>query len=97
MTCLVSLVESWEDLEEYANWCRHGAYQLRETVDGVEIRVVVGRYGYLKNFKDLQDPALKRILGFCRTEGFVKVLGSVPDELFFASHKETVSSADRAQ
>jgi len=81
-------VESWEDIEEYANWCRYGAYQTREIMDGVEIRVVVGRFGYKKSFKDVQDQALKRILGFCKSGGFIKVLGNVPDDLFFTTHRE---------
>jgi hypothetical protein len=85
---LVSLVESWEDLEEYAKWCRYGSYQTRETIVGIEIRVVIGRFGYAKDFKDKQDPLLSRILDFCKTEGFIKVLGNVPDEFFFSLHKE---------
>lgn len=82
---MVSLVESWEDIEEYSKWCRYGAYQIRDTVEGVEVRVVVGRFGYVKRFKDKQNQTLKRILGFCKAEGFIKVLGSVPDDLFFTS------------
>jgi len=47
-------VESWEDLEEYAKWCRTGAYQMRETVEGIEVRVVIGKYGYVKCFRERQ-------------------------------------------
>lgn len=86
---MVSLVEAWEDIEEYAKFCRYGAYQTRETLDGVEIRVVVGKFGYVKIFRDSQDQNLKRILNFCKAEGFIKVLGNVPDELFFTSRIET--------
>lgn len=85
---MVNLVEDWESLEEYAQWCRYGAYQTRDVVDGVEIRVTMGRFGYVKTFKDPQDQLLKRILGFCKAEGFIKVMGSIPDELFFTSHRE---------
>ena len=85
---MVSLVESWEDIEEYAHWCRYGAYQTREIMNGVEIRVVVGKFAFKKSFKDTQDQALKRILGFCKAEGFIKVLGNVPDDLFFTTHRE---------
>jgi len=84
----VNLVEEWESLEEYAHWCRYGAYQTRDTVDGVEVRVVVGKFGYVNTFKNQQDQLLKRILGFCKTEGFINVLGSIPDELFFTSHRD---------
>jgi len=85
---LVSLVECWEDLEEYAKWCRTGAYQTRETGEGVEIRVVIGKYGYVGSFKESKDPLYSRILEFCETEGLIKVLGNVPDEYFFSLHKE---------
>lgn len=85
---MVNLVEDWESLEDYARWCRYGAYQTRDAVDGLEIRVVVGKFGFVKTFKDSQDPLLKRILSFCKAEGFIKVSGSVPEELFFTSHRE---------
>ena len=85
---LVSLVESWEDLEEYAKWCRYGSYQTRETVSGIEIRVVIGRFGYINTFKDTNDPVLNHILGFCKVEGFIKVLGNIPDDLFYSLHKD---------
>jgi len=84
---LVDLVKNWEDIEEHARWCRHGAYQLRKTVDGVEVRVVVGRYGYINVFDDENDDLLKRIIKFCENEGFVEILSSVPAEIFFVSHK----------
>lgn len=57
-------------------------------MDGVEVCVVVGKFSYMKRFKDAQDERLKRILGFCKAEGFIKVLRNIPDELFFSSHKE---------
>ncbi len=85
---MVSLVESWEDLEEYAKWCRTGAYQMRESGEGIELRVVVGKYGFVKSFKESQDPLFSHILEFCETEGFIKVLGNVPDEFFFSQHRE---------
>ncbi len=81
-------MESWEDLEEYAQWCRTGAYQMRETVEGIELRVFTGRYGFVKCFGNTQDPLFSHILDFCKTEGFIKVLGNVPDDLFFSLHRE---------
>ena len=85
---MVNVVEDWESLEDYAHWCRYGAYQTRDVVDGVEVRVVVGRFGYVKTFEDSQDQLLKRILGFCKAESFIKVQGSVPEDLFFTSRRE---------
>lgn len=80
---LVNLVEDWESLEEYAHRCKYGAFQVRKVVDGVEVRVVVGKFGFVKTFQNSEDDLLKRILSFCSIEGFIKVLGSISDELFF--------------
>jgi len=83
---MVNLVEEWTDVEDYAHQCRYGYYQTRDAIDGTEIRVLVGRLGYIHVFKDSNDTQLKRIIDFCRAEGFIKVLGNIPEELFFPSH-----------
>ena len=85
---MVNLVEEWTDVEDYAHRCRYGCYQIREAVDGTEIRVLVGRLGYIQVFKDSNDTQLKRIIDFCKAEGFIKILGNVPDELFFPTHQD---------
>ncbi len=83
---MVNLVEEWADVEEYAHQCRHGYYQTRDAVDGTEIRVLVGRLGYIHVFDNKDETQLKRIINFCKTEGFIKVQGNIPDELFFPPH-----------
>ena len=83
---MVSLVEEWKDVEDYAHQCRYGYYQLRDAVDGTEIRVLVGRLCYIHAFEKNDDMQLKRIINFCKIQGFIKVLGNIPDELFFPSH-----------
>ena len=85
---MVNLAEDWWNIEEQSRWCRYGVYQVREALDGVEVRVKVGSFGYIRTFKDREDKELKRILEFCRHEGFIKVLGAVPDEYFFSSTSE---------
>jgi len=54
-------------------------------LDGVEVRVRVGQFGYKKIFQNQEDKQLKRILEFCRHEGFIKVLGTVPNDFFFTT------------
>lgn len=80
---MVNIVEDWESLEEYAQCCRFGAYQLKDSVDGIEIRVKVGRLGFVKTFKDAEDPLFSRIISFCNIRCFFKIQGRVNDELFF--------------
>ena len=81
---MTNIVEEWSSLEDYAKRCRYGCYQIRETIDGREVRVLVGRFGYIKTFKDPKDPQLQRIVSFCESEGYIKVCGNIPDEQFFA-------------
>jgi len=80
----VNLVEDWKSLEDYSQFCRYGTYQIKDVVDGIEIRVLMGKFGYIKTFHDSKDQLLSRILAFCDTRGFIKVHGSIADELFFA-------------
>jgi len=85
---LVNLVEDWESIERYTQhleyWAKIGSYQLKKSSDSVEIKVRVGKFGYIKKFKESEDPELIKILAFCIAEGFFKVLGSISDDFFFA-------------
>jgi len=84
---LVNLVEDWEDIERYTRylgfWAKVGSYQLRKSNEGAEIKVSVGKFGYIKKFKEAEDPELIKILAFCQAEGFIKVQASVSNELFY--------------
>jgi len=85
---MVFLTRQWESFKDYAINCRVGTFQLKETVDGHEIRVRAGRLGLVKEFKLIQngehekEELLQEILAFCGVQGFVKVIGSLSDELF---------------
>lgn len=79
---LVNLVEEWTVLEEYAN-DKQGFYQLLEGSSGLEVRVLVGRLGFKREFKDKGDPLLNRILNFCINKSYIKVGENIRDELFF--------------
>lgn len=85
---MVNLVEEWEDIERYTrylgHWTKIGSYQLRKSSEGTEIKVCVGKFGYTQKFKESEDPELIKILAFCQAEGFIKVQGSVSNELFYA-------------
>lgn len=85
---MVNLVEDWEDIERYTRhlgfWTKVGSYQLKKSSEGAEIKVIVGKFGFIKKFKEAEDPILIRILAFCQAEGFIKVQASVSDDLFYA-------------
>lgn len=83
---MVNLVEDWEDMEHYSAQVMHGtacAYQTSENKGKVEVRVLVGKYGYIKQFDDLNDPLLSHILNFCSQGKYLNVNKTIPDDKFF--------------
>lgn len=85
---MVDLVEDWEDIEVYTRylgfWAKVGSYQFTKSSEGAEIKVRVGRFGYIKRFKESENSELLKILAFCQAEGFIKVQASVSNDLFYA-------------
>ena len=87
MKCLVSLVENWESIEEHTrlldSHAKVGSYQLKDVKSGVEVRVRVGQFGFVKCFKDRENAELIHIEAFCRVEGFHKITGIKSAEFFY--------------
>ena len=86
---MVDIVEDWDDIERYARdlpqYMRKSAsYLLKKTKDEIEVKVRVGRYGFMATFKEAEDPELIKILAFCSVERFIKVKGAIVDDAFFA-------------
>ena len=81
---MVHVLDDWDALKDYAAYCRYGCYQTRDLGDeDEEIRVMVGRFGYLATFKK-EDPKLKEILSFCTRQGFLQIVRETGEELFFS-------------
>ena len=84
---MVNLVEDWEEVERYtrqlSSIAKIGSYQIKKSKEGVELKVHVGKFGYIEIFKEAENPELIKILAFCHAEGFYKVRRGVLDELFF--------------
>ncbi len=80
---MVNIVKDWNQIEEYAEYCHIGQYQTTETLDGKEIRVLVGRFGFIRRFKDEKDDLFKHIINYCQHNGFVEVVSNIPEEQFF--------------
>jgi len=84
---MVYLTSDWDAFEGYARNCRVGTYQIRDHVDGKELRVKAGRLGYIDVFEltdEVEHKAYDQILEFCRIQGFIQVFGSIDDEVFHA-------------
>jgi len=79
---MVYVTEDFNAFQNYAENCRVGTYQIKQVVDGLEIRVRAGRLGYIAVYESDQDSTLKRIRRFCETQGFVKIEQTISDEVF---------------
>lgn len=85
---MVFVTHKWNSFKGYAENCRVGTFQLKETVDGHEVRVRAGRLGLIKEFKlksqgeHESEELLQEILTFCSVQGFIEVTGSLSDEVF---------------
>jgi len=85
---MVFLTFDWGKFKLYAENCRVGTFQTLQTVEGVELRILTGRFGYRREFK-MKDNGLyehqellDEITRFCELHEFIPVEGSVPDEQF---------------
>ena len=79
---MVHILDDWDAIKEYAAYCRYGCYQLKDQGDEEEIRVLIGKFGYVSRFKKT-DPKLKEILEFCIRQGFLQIVRETSEELFF--------------
>lgn len=79
---MVNLIEDWDVLEEYAGE-KLGFYQILAIDGSVEIRVMTGRIGFKKEFKDSNDKLLNQILDYCRKRRFIQISDHLKDEDFF--------------
>ena len=80
---MVNIIDEWEDFAKYAH-DKVGFYQILGADKNIEVRVLAGKAGFIKEFKDARDPLLAIILEFCEKErSFLRVGETVRDEVFF--------------
>jgi len=80
---LVNVIEEWEDFEKYAH-DKVGFYQILGVDKNIEVRILAGKAGFIKEFKDARDTLLTTILEFCENErSFLRVGQAIRDEIFF--------------
>ena len=80
---MVFIIEKWEDIEECIRYARYVLYQVIDLGDSVELRVKSGRLGWVGLFKK-EDAELKRILEKLQDYGAIRVIRSIPDEVFLS-------------
>ena len=79
---MVNLVEDWAVFEEYARR-KKGFYQFTINDGVVDMRVKSEECGFIREFKNREDPLLTRIMDLCRRQRFIKVTENIPDKDFF--------------
>lgn len=80
---MVNIIDEWEDFAKYAHE-KVGFYQILGVDKNIEVRVLAGKAGFIREFKDARDPQLAIILDFCDKErSFLRVGQAVRDEVFF--------------
>jgi hypothetical protein len=79
---VVNIIEDWDVLAEYAGE-KLGFYQLLIMDGTVEIRVLTGRVGFVREFSNRNDPLYNKILDFCRKSRYINVSRTARDEQFF--------------
>ena len=80
---MVNIIEDWEDFAGYAKY-KVGFYQIIGIEKNIEVRVLAGKAGFIKEFESATDPLLTQILDFCQKEkSFLRVSETVRDEVFF--------------
>jgi hypothetical protein len=63
----VDIIDEWEAFAMYAH-DKVGFYQILGADQNIEVRVLAGKAGFIKEFKDARDPLLAMILEFCEKE-----------------------------
>jgi hypothetical protein len=83
---VVNLVKKWTELKNYAITAPGAAahaYQVIEEDKKTEVRVLIGKFGFIKEYNDLGDSELGEVMSFCDLNQFLDISGKVADERFF--------------
>ncbi|MCJ7431758.1 hypothetical protein MUO83_11210 [Candidatus Bathyarchaeota archaeon] len=79
----MNIIDEWEDFAKYVH-DKVGFYQILGVDKNIEVRVLAGKAGFIREFESATDPLLKKILEFCEKErSFLRVGETVRDEVFF--------------
>ena len=79
---MVHIVEDWELIEEYSGEPQT-VYQVLAEEKKIVVRVASGRIGFRKEFDNPKDPLINRIIKFCKSHSYVKLVNGVEPDQFF--------------
>ena len=79
----MNIIEEWEDFAKYAH-DKVGFYQILGADKNIEVRVLAGKAGFIREFKDARDSLLTTVMEFCENErSYLRVGQAIRDEVFF--------------
>ncbi|MCJ7614083.1 hypothetical protein MUO71_04900 [Candidatus Bathyarchaeota archaeon] len=61
----------------------HTVYQVMAEEKKTVVRVASGRIGFIKQFDNPKDPLINRIIKFCKSQSYVKLVNGVEPDQFF--------------
>lgn len=84
---MVFVTDDLKRFKAYAEFCRIGTYSLHPTENGVEVRIMAGRFAYKATF-NTDEPehkeAMQELLTWCKIQDFIEIKQSIAPEIFHA-------------
>ncbi len=79
---MINIIEDWNVLVECAGE-KFGFYHYQ--IDGgcIDLSVKNGNIGFRKEFENVNDPLLKKIMAFCKERGYIEIIENECDDQFF--------------
>jgi hypothetical protein len=79
---MINITDNWDLFQIYCGQ-ELGIYQLLENDNGIDVRILVGRSGFKREFLSYNDSLLNKILAFCRRHGYIQLSQTTQTSKFF--------------
>jgi hypothetical protein len=79
----VYVINDLDTFKEHSRTARCKLWRKVLTAEGIEVRMKAGMLGFRKVFESEDDPEFRKIKEFVEREGFIEVVDTVPDDVFF--------------
>jgi len=86
---MVHRTEDWAAFRDHTERCRRGYYQLKSVPEGVELKIMAGNLCLERGFEpddkrsETQKDIFAEMLGFCKTQGWIRIEESISEHFFF--------------
>jgi hypothetical protein len=69
---MINITDNWDVFQTYCEQ-ELGIYQLLENDNNIDVRILVGRSGFKRDFLGYNDSLLNKILAFCKRQGYIQL------------------------